>query len=46
VAPEEQREDAVVDDIHELFENKWDWYDKETTDYQDRYESRHGALSS
>ncbi|EMA19056.1 primase-associated protein [Haloarcula marismortui] len=39
-----QREDAVVDDIHDLFKNKWDWYDEETTDYQARYELRHGEI--
>jgi len=39
-----QREDAVVDDIHDLFESKWDWYDEETTDYQARYELRHGEI--
>jgi len=43
--PENEREDAVVDDIHELFESKWDWYDKETTDYQARYELRHGEIN-
>ncbi|MGB9954700.1 primase-associated protein (plasmid) [Haloarcula marismortui] len=43
--PESQREDAVVDDIHELFESKWDWYDKDTTDYQARYELRHGEIN-
>jgi len=41
---ESQREDAVVDDIHDLFENKWDWYDEETTDCQARYELRHGEI--
>jgi hypothetical protein len=41
---ESQREDAVVDDIHDLFESKWDWYDEETTDYQARYELRHGEI--
>ncbi|AAV44462.1 unknown (plasmid) [Haloarcula marismortui ATCC 43049] len=25
---ESQRENTVVDDIHDLFENKWDWYDE------------------
>jgi hypothetical protein len=43
--PEAEREDAVVEDIHELFENKWDWYDEETTDYQARYELRHGEIN-
>jgi len=43
--PEAQREDAVVEDIHELFESKWDWYDRETTDYQARYELRHGEIN-
>jgi len=43
--PEQQREDAVVEDIHELFENKWDWYDRETTDYQARYELRNGEIN-
>ncbi|MFY4814631.1 primase-associated protein [Haloarcula sp. AONF1] len=43
--PEDQREDAVVADIHELFESKWDWYDQETTDYQARYELRHGEIN-
>ncbi|RLM94331.1 primase-associated protein [Haloarcula sp. Atlit-7R] len=43
--PEQQREDAVVDDIHDLFESKWDWYDRETTDYQARYELRNGDIN-
>jgi len=43
--PENEREDAVVDDIHELFESKWDWYDRETTDYQARYELQHGEIN-
>ena len=43
--PEQQREDAVVEDIHELFEKKWDWYDRETTDYQARYELRNGEIN-
>ncbi|EMA11257.1 primase-associated protein [Haloarcula marismortui] len=43
--PEAQREDAVVDDIHDLFESKWDWYDKDTTDYQARYELRNGEIN-
>jgi hypothetical protein len=43
--PEAEREDAVVDDIHELFESKWDWYDKDTTDYQARYELRNGEIN-
>ena len=43
--PEQQREDEVVEDIHELFENKWDWYDRETTDYQARYELRNGEIN-
>jgi len=43
--PEAQREDAVVEDIHELFEDKWDWYDEDTTDYQARYELRNGEIN-
>jgi len=43
--PDSQREDAVVSDIHDLFETKWDWYDRETTDYQARYELRNGEVN-
>ena len=43
--PESQREDAVVNDIHDLFETKWDWYDPATTEYQVRYELRNGEIN-
>lgn len=42
--PENQREDAVVNDIHDLFEKKWDWYDPAVTDYQARYELQQGDI--
>lgn len=43
--PEGQREDAVVEDMHELFEKKWDWYDPAKTEYQSRYELRQGEIN-
>jgi hypothetical protein len=42
--PEREREDAVVEDIHDLFEQMWDWYDPATTEYQARYEIREGEI--
>jgi hypothetical protein len=43
--PEERREDAVVSDIHDLFEKMWDWYDPDETEYQTRYEIRNGEIN-
>jgi len=43
--PEQQREDEVVEDIRELFENTWDWYDRKTTEYQACYELRNGEIN-
>jgi hypothetical protein len=43
--PEQEREDAVVEDIHQLFEDTWDWYDPAETEYQSRYEIREGEIN-
>ena len=43
--PEGDREDAVVEDMHHLFEKKWDWYDPAKTEYQSRYELREGEIN-
>jgi hypothetical protein len=33
-----------LEDIHETFEAEWDWYDRETTGYQVRYEIEQGDI--
>jgi len=40
----ENMKQAVVDDVANLFEKKWDWYDPAETNYQVGYEIDHGTI--
>jgi len=37
-------DDHFLEDIHETFEDEWDWYDPEITAYQVRYEIEQGDI--